>query len=295
MKIYYSNEKIEYPFPAIALGNFDGIHLGHLEVIENARKSGESFGVLLFKTHSQSGISVITSLDEKLRILSSIGVDFAYVVDFDDSFRNMSCCEFCKYLNSIGVTAVSVGYDYRCGKGASADAQELKCELAKCGIETVITAPVYVNNTAVKSSSIRELIKAGDVEGANNLMTRPVRISGTVVKGLQNGRKLGFPTANIEICDEQLLPKDGVYCCVCRYLDKASAAVLNIGKNPTFEAKNRTVEVHIPDFDGALYGEKIEVDIYKRIRGEIKFESMDELSKQIMLDREYVISWRDGK
>ncbi|MBQ8636709.1 MAG: bifunctional riboflavin kinase/FAD synthetase [Clostridia bacterium] len=294
MKIYYSNEKIEYPFPAIALGNFDGIHLGHLEVINNAKRVGKSYGVLLFKHHSSEGIKVITPLEEKLRILSSIGVDFAYVVNFND-LKNMSCSEFCEYLNGIGIKYVSVGYDYRCGKGASADAEELKTELFKLGIEIVIAEPVYFGTDAVKSSIIRNLVSTGDIETANELMTRPMRISGFVVKGLQNGRKLGFPTANIEISNEQLLPKDGVYCSRCRYLDKVSAAVLNVGKNPTFDAKNRTVEVHILDYDGQLYGEKIDIDIYKRIRDEIKFESMEELSGQIRLDREYVISWRDGK
>ncbi|MEE0944502.1 MAG: bifunctional riboflavin kinase/FAD synthetase [Clostridia bacterium] len=295
MKIYYSNEKIEQPFPAIALGNFDGIHLGHLEVIKNARITGKSFGVLLFRHHSQSGIKVITTLEEKLRILSSLGIHFAYVVDFDEEFKSMSCAEFCQYLNRIGVKAVSVGYDYRCGRGASANAEELKTGLDKFSIDTAITEAVYVGNNAVKSSFIRDLITEGYIETANKLMTRPMRISGTVVKGLQNGRKLGFPTANIKICDEQLLPKDGVYCCICKYLDITSAAVLNIGKNPTFNAEKRTVEVHILDYDGELYGKKIDVDIYKRIRGEIKFDTIDELSKQIMLDREYVISWRDGK
>ncbi len=294
MKIYYSNEKIEYPFPAIALGNFDGIHLGHLEVINNAKKVGKNYGVLLFNHHSSEGIKVITPLEEKLRILSSIGIDFAYVVNFDD-LKNMSCRDFCEYLNGIGIKSVSVGYDYRCGKGASADAEELKTELFKLGIEIVIAEPVYFGTDAVKSSIIRNLISAGNVEAANELMTRPMRISGFVVKGLQNGRKLGFPTANIEISNEQLLPKDGVYCCECKYLDKTFGAVLNIGKNPTFSAEKRTVEVHIIDYDGKLYGEKLDIDIYRRIRNEIKFESIEELSKQIRLDRERVISWRDGK
>ncbi len=295
MKIYHYGEKIEYPLPAVALGNFDGMHLGHLRVIETAKEKGESFGALLFDRHSAPNIKVITTLEEKIEILKELGADFAYVVSFNDDFRNMSCAEFCDFLFSIGVKTVSVGYDYRCGKGATADSTELTKELGLRGIETIVSEPVLVDNKAVKSSKIRELIADGDIESANNLMTRPYKISGAVSDGLKNGRKLGFPTANIEVGYEILLPKDGVYCCECQIEGKRYPVVLNIGKNPTFDAKKRTVEAHIIDFDDDIYGKRLDIDFYKRIRGEVKFDSMEELSHQINLDRQFVISWRENR
>lgn len=295
MKIYYKNDKIEYPSPAIALGNFDGVHMGHKAVIKNASDLGESYGVLLFKTHSSKDVKVITPLNEKLRILSEIGLDFAYIVDFDDDFKNMSCKEFCRFLSEIGVEYVSVGYDYRCGKGAMCDADSLKEELALCGIKTVIADPVFCESEPVKSTGIREWIMCGNIEKVNALMTRPMRISGTVVEGLQNGIKLGFPTANIDAKEEQLLPLDGVYCSLCFVDGIEYPSLLNIGKNPTFNAQKRTIEVHIINFDGNLYGKEIDIEIYSRIRGEIKFDTMAELSKQIESDRQFVLAWREGK
>lgn len=291
MKTYFSGEKIEYQSPAIALGNFDGMHMGHIKVIEAAKNRGGSFGALLFKTHTSSD-KVITPLSEKLRILEALGADFAYVVSFDEEFKNKSCAEFVVFLSSIGVKYVSVGYDYRCGKDAAADCTELAAELDKYGIDAMIADPVEVLGEPVKSSRIREYIQAGDITSANRLMTRPYRICGRVVEGLQNGRKLGFPTANIEIPKEQLLPKDGVYCCESIMGGKRYDAVMNIGKNPTFFASRRTVEVHIIDYDRDIYGESLCVDVSERIRGDMRFDSLEELSQRIELDKEYVISRR---
>lgn len=293
MKIYYSKDKIEYQFPAIALGNFDGVHLGHQRVIENAKNNGKSFGVLLFRQHSEKNIKVITSFEEKIRILTDIGVDFIYVVDFDDNFKNMSLQEFAEFLYNIGIEVVSVGYDYRCAKGASADVYDLSAELNKYNIKTVISDEVIKDDVVVKSTYIRDLIKCGEVDKANIFMTRPLRLSGEVTEGLKNGRKLGFPTANIDVGNIQLLPGDGVYCAISYIGDDTYPAMVNIGKNPTFDADKRTVEAHIIGYDGVLYGENVKIDIYERIRGEIKFNSMDELSKQIKHDREYLISWRE--
>lgn len=295
MRVYHRCEKIEYPFPAIALGNFDGFHLGHKEVMYNAKKNGKSFGALLFRKHTALNVKSILTLDDKLSILSDLGADFAYIVDFDEKFKNMTCGEFCSFLFKIGVKTVSVGYDYRCGRGAAADAAELTAELKGYDIATVVTPPVLKNSMPVKSSYIRELITDGRVDAANELMTRPFKISGKVVRGFQNGRLLGYPTANIEVDDGQLLPKDGVYCCECRFADKTYGTVLNIGKNPTFNADKRTVEAHILGYGGELYGDEITVNFYRRIRDEKKFTDTDALSAQIQKDVDYVNSWRESR
>ncbi|MBQ7793373.1 MAG: bifunctional riboflavin kinase/FAD synthetase [Clostridia bacterium] len=293
MKIYSDFEKIEYAVPCIALGNFDGMHLGHLEVLSAAKEHGESFGALLFDVHSAEmlggGVKVITSLDEKLSVLSEIGADFAVIVSFDESFKNKSCREFAEYLAKIGVKAVSVGYDYRCGKGASADCNELKLELEKLGLELIISSPVEVDGIVVKSSRIRGLISCGDISAANRLLTRAYSVFGKVTTGKQNGRLMGFPTANIEVPANRLLPKDGVYYGECM-IDKRYRVILNVGKNPTFNAGVRTVEAHIIGFSGDLYGEELRIELFERIRDCKRFNSPEELAKQLESDREYALN-----
>lgn len=291
MKIYFSGDKIEYPAPAIALGNFDGVHSGHLKIIEQARTLGESFGVLLFESHTSKAVGdavkVITPLFEKLKILSELCVDFVYLVSFDKEIMNMSCARFCEYLSKIGIFGVSVGYDYKFGKNAAGDAAQLKSLLANYNIEVVVSDVVEVGGIAVKSSQIRDLVKAGDIVAANRLMTRPLRLSGLVTSGFQNGRKMGFPTANLTPDADILLPGDGVYYGRCTVDDNVYRAVINVGKNPTFNAETRTVEAHIIGYSDDLYGYRIELEFLERIRGEMRFNSIDELKKQIARDKEY--------
>ncbi len=288
MKIYFQNDKIDFPYASIALGNFDGVHLGHLKILENAKKAASYTGVLLFDAHTRED-KVITPFDEKIEILSGLGVDFVYVVKFDEKFKSMSLEEFVIFLKEIGVSYISVGYDYRCAKNAMADADDLKKEALKQGIDTFISPTVYSGDRAVKSSDIRKLINDGKIKEANLLMSRPFTVSGVVVSGYQNGRKMGFPTANIEPLKEALLPCDGVYLGTTIIDSKHYKAVINIGKNPTLDAKSRTVEGHIIGLDKDLYGKKISFSFYDRIRGEMKFSSLDELKEQIEKDKKYAL------
>ena len=291
MKIYFSHDKIEYPYPALALGNFDGLHQGHLKIIESARKNGKSCGVLLFENHTSEitgkPVKVITPLYEKLDILSKLDVDFVYLVNFDRNFMNLSCEEFAKYIMETGAACVCTGYDYRFGKNAAGDTMSLKTLLGNYGIKTAVEEAVLADGVPVKSSLIRQLIADGKILEANRLMTRPFRISSIVVSGFQNGRKMGFPTANLECAPDMLLPSDGVYYGQCRIDEEDYRAVINVGRNPTFNAKKRTIEAHIIDYDEDLYGLRLSVDFYEKIRSEMHFASMAELKKQIAKDKEY--------
>ncbi len=293
MKIYSSSEKIEYSSPCIALGNFDGLHLGHQKVINAAKEYGDSFGVLLFDIHSEeilgNRVKIITNLDEKLNILERLGMDFAVIVNFDDDFKNKSCEEFAGFIKGLGVKSVSVGYDYRCAKGAAAGCDELGTALAKLGIDLIVSEPVKEGGILVKSSKIRELLEEGNISLANRLLTRAFSITGIVSEGKQNGRLMGFPTANLSIDENRVLPKDGVYVGEC-VIDKAYRVILNIGNNPTFNADNRTVEAHIIGFDGDIYGSILSIDIWERLRDCKRFSSPDELAKQLKADRAYAIS-----
>lgn len=294
MKIYLKGQKIEEPKPSIALGNFDGMHAGHIEVIKSAQRNGDSFGVLLFKTHTSETlgrcVKILTPLYRKMQIIEHLGADFVYLADFDERFKNLSCIQFAEFINSIGAKCVSVGYDYRCGKGGTAGVDELGEALAGFGITIAVTPQTSIRGKPIKSTDIRELLAKGNLKEANELMYEKFRFRGRVERGLQNGRLIGFPTANIEVASEELALKDGVYYARCLVSGKWLPSMVNIGKNPTFNAENRTVEVHIIDYDGNLYDDYIDVEFYDFIREDIKFDSVDELSAQLEKDKAEIIS-----
>ncbi len=287
MKIYRLGDKIEYSNPSLALGNFDGMHLGHIEVIKKAQSIGDSFGVLLFDTEnsplSKHNSEIITDIDEKIEILSKLGADFIYIVPFDDEFMNMSGEEFSEFLFNIGTKHITVGYDYRCSKGASLDAEGLLEILKKFSITCDIVKPYLLDGVAVKSTVIRELLMSGNLKKANKMMLFPYSLSGKITHGLKNGRDMGFPTANIVSKKKVILP-DGVYLARVNVSGRVYKSVVNIGKNPTFDAENRTVEAHIIDYNSDIYGENIKVEFLEKIRDEIKFSSVEDLILQISKD-----------
>lgn len=294
MKIYFNGQKIEEPSPSIALGNFDGMHKGHIEVIKAAKESGLSFGALLFRIHSSAvlgnKVKVITPLYKKIRIFEELGADFVYLVDFDEKFMNMSCAEFAKFISLTGVKTVSVGYDFRCGKGAEADAKELEKELSLYCIKVIVSPPVTEDGEPIKSTLLRQMLTEGNLSSANAMMSRRYSMRGKVVRGLQNGRLLGFPTANIEVPADELILKDGVYYCKSIINGHKYPSMVNIGKNPTFDAKKRTVEVHIIDYSGDLYDDYLEIEFYDYIRPDKRFDSLEKLISQLKKDREEVLS-----
>lgn len=266
---------------AICLGGFDGIHLGHRALFDEAKKY-KKWGVLLFDRNTK-GNGNLTTQSEKIKLIETLGADYVVIAEFSERFSKRTPKEFADFLeNILKVSHIICGYDYRFGYMASGDANELG-KLCKKADVTVLE-PVSVGEAPIKSTAIRELIKFGDIESANALLGYNYKVSGTVERGFGNGRKMGLPTANISYEAEKLLPPDGVY--YGRVFDMD--AVINVGKNPTFDAKVRTVEVHIPNFDGNLYGKKIEAEFLEKIREDIKFDSIKSLIRQINKDIEYV-------
>lgn len=279
MKIYKFAENVNMSNSVLCLGDFDGMHRGHRAVFAAAKSEG-NWGVLLFDRNSK-GKPVITSLEEKLDILRGIGADFAAVTAFDETFSHMTPEMFAEFIkNEFDVKAVAAGSDYRFGYKACGDVKLLKKLCGAVGIKTIIADLASDTCGPIKSTRIRELIAMGDMRTAAELLGMNFFVSGKVEHGLKNGRNIGFPTANIEVPQEKILPTDGVYAgVVC-----GKKAVVNIGKNPTFDATMRTVEAHIIDFDGDLYGRNLKVELIDKIRGEIKFKTIEELSMQIQKD-----------
>jgi len=266
---------------AICLGGFDGIHKGHKALFDQAKTHGK-WGTLLFDRNTKGNENLTTQI-EKIRLIEECGADYIVIAEFSERFSKRTPEEFVDFLeNILKVSHIVCGYDYRFGYMAKGDAKMLK-ELCMKAEVTILEA-VMQQDKPIKSTDIRCLIKNGNIMSANKLLGYNYTISGKVEKGLGNGRKMGFPTANIAYTEEKLLPSDGVY--YGKMLGKN--ALINVGKNPTFDARRRTVEVHIPDFSKDIYGEFVRVEFLEKIRDDIKFDSIDNLIMQINKDIDYV-------
>ena len=267
----------------ICLGYFDGVHLAHRALFDKAKSNGE-WGVLLFDKNVKN-MPLLTTLQEKIRLIENTGADYVVIAEFSEKFMSRTPLEFADFLkNTLKVSGVVAGFDYRFGKNAEGDAVLLEKLSKELGFSAEIVDEKCLDGEPVKSTAIREYVKNGEIASANTLLGYSYIVSGIVEKGFGNGHKLGFPTANIAYAEEKLLPSDGVY--AGRILGKD--AVVNVGKNPTFGAEQRTVEAHILNFDGDLYGKYIEVEFLEKIRDDIKFETLEDLVERIKKDIEFV-------
>lgn len=282
----------------VALGNFDGLHKAHMTIIKKSVAEAEARGVksavLLFYEHTQDiigkkEVKLILTPHSKMKILEEAGVDVLYMHHFDREFMELTPEAFVEFLITIAnPVALSVGYDYRFGHKAVGDIETLKMLCQEKGIDVIVTDEVTENGIPVKSTAIREYLTAGEIEKANAMLGRNFTLRGKVKKGFQNGRKIGFPTANVDVDENIILPLDGVYTGYTTVDGVRYKSLVNVGMNPTVCGKEITVESHILDFDGDIYGKVIEVEFCRRIRGEIKFASLEDLKKQIQLDLEKV-------
>lgn len=287
--------RVDYDGTVVALGNFDGLHVAHMTIIRNgidyAKKHNLKSGILLFdentKGVTRGRIELITPNEAKLELLEREKPDFVFMEKFDKEFMKKTPEEFVLYLvSNLHVKAVCVGYDYSFGFKAQGDVEMLKRLGDKYGFKVFVTDVIKIEDRIVASTYIRQVIKAGDMEEAERFLGRRYCIEGNVVKGKQNGRKMGIPTANVDYDINMALPKEGVYAGITYVNGRRLKSVINVGKNLTFGAEKLTVESHILDFDEDIYGEYIRVSFAKRLRGDIKFNSMEELKNQIRHDME---------
>lgn len=284
MEVFSFFEKSDIPKKsAICLGNFDGVHLGHRQLFDAAKKCGK-WGVMVFERNFKNE-KVLTTLDEKLQIIKGLGADYVITVKPTQDFLNTDGNEFYKILaEDYEIQSFVAGYDYRFGKDAKYSAEDLRLWCEQDDKKVCIEDEFMAGGVPVKSTRIRNHILSGEIDTANTLLGYRYFLRGVVEKGFGNGRKMGFPTANISFDEEKLLPPDGVYKGVLVRQNREYNALINIGKNPTFDAKTRTVEVHIPNFSEDMYGEKVKVEFLGKIRDEIRFDSIDELILQIKRD-----------
>jgi len=291
----------------VTTGFFDGVHLGHRHVLEtvvsSARERGEEAIVVTFWPHPRTVLQqdardfrLLTSVEEKKALLKELGIDRVEVIPFTKEFARLRADEYLRFLRkSFGATMVVMGYDNRIGSDQlTADACAQLPEFAhRIDFSVLSCAPLpdYAHGEAVSSTQIRKAIEEGDVERANKMLGYDYPLHGVVVSGNKLGRTIGFPTANMQLYEPlKLLPKDGVYAVEVEIQnqDKKFKGMCNIGVRPTVDGKARTIETHILDFDEDIYGLPIRIKFKKRIRDEIKFESLDALRQQLALDRQKV-------
>lgn len=292
---------------AIALGNFDGIHQGHRQVIRPILASSPVENERVYKTvvtfhpHPQEFFSgqprrLLTPLNEKSSQLAMLGVDQLVLLPFDRELVNLSPDQFVETIlvNQLQARQVSVGLDFCFGRGRKGTAEDLQAIATRHGIEVIIAPLKRFDETRISSSAIRQALQEGNISYANYLLGRSYTLIGRVVQGQQIGRKLGFPTANLQLPEEKFLPCKGVYAVRVQFCDMTGNVlecsttplhgVMNIGDRPTVNGVSLTVEAHLFDWSGDLYDKILSVSLEYFIRPEQKFASLDELTSQIKKD-----------
>lgn len=278
----------------IALGNFDGVHRGHIELIkkaiEDAKKLNIKSSLLLFNEHTDNLVKVgkkeiITTNKTKFEILENLGVDIIYLINFTKEFMSYSPIMFLKdfLAYNLKIKGVVVGYDYTYGYKKSGDVDFLNKNKSLFKSIHVIEQVSY-EGEKISSSRIRSLIEEGKVKEANNLLSRPYKLIGRIIHAKGLGKKMGYPTANLELVDNFVIPKYGVYDTDIIINGKKFKASTNIGTNPTVEHDGIKIEAHILDFDEDIYGEIVELELLEFVRPELKFDSIEELFEQIAKD-----------
>ncbi len=277
MKIARSVEELGSAERAVAIGSFDGVHLGHRRVLDEARTAGGTATAVTFWPHPRlvlgNRVELLSTLERRLELLEETGMDEVLVVEFTDELARLEPAAFAEsLLRRIGTRAIAVGEDFRFGRAAAGDVATLE----RLGFEVRATPLAE----GVSSTRIRGLLGQGDVEAAARLLGRPAELEGTVVLGDERGGTLGFPTANLDVPVDLLVPAYGIY--VGAALGRRAA--ISIGVNPHYGGNERRIEPHLVDFEGDLYGERLVVELWRRLRDERAFESESELVAQIALD-----------
>lgn len=288
---------------AITIGTFDGVHIGHRVIlkrlISNTSDTSLKSTLLTFFPHPRmvlqkdSDIKLLNTIDEKTKILENLGLDQLIIHPFTKEFSRLSSTEFVRDLlvNKLKAKKVVIGYDHRFGRNRNANINDLITYGSTFGFEVDEIPAQEIDAVSVSSTKIRRALEDGDIKTANRFLGYNYMLSGVVQKGKGVGRQLSFPTANLFIEESyKLIPKNGVYVVNADINGEMVPGMMNIGYNPTVNGIKRSIEIHFFDFDEDLYGIAIQVNMLQRIRDEHKFDSVEDLKKQLEKDREISIS-----
>lgn len=286
----------------ITVGTFDGVHLGHQKIITHLVKKAKQkdCGTLLltFDPHPRKVVQpsnapmLLQTIEERSEILSKLGLEIIFIQPFTKAFSKLNAEEYVRdiLVNQLNVEHLLVGYNHRFGKNRTANIFDLKKLGKKYKFSVGEIQAHIVNKITVSSTKIRHAINNGNIKYANSLLGHTYKLKGIVMEGRQNGKKIGFPTANVKIKEkEKILPKNGVYAVKVNYNEITHLGMMNIGTNPTFSGNYISNEVHLINWDGNLYKKEIEIFFIERIRDEKKFNSIQDLSIQLQIDKNYVL------
>jgi riboflavin kinase/FMN adenylyltransferase len=282
--------------PVLTIGNFDGVHKGHLALFDKVKKRARCIdgvsAVMTFEPHPikimmpGNGPRLITLTEQKLKLIGDAGIEVIFCIPFTKQFAAISATDFVHNIlvNKIGIKEIVVGYDYTFGHKREGNIELLQALGKDLHFQVHVVEPIHITDTLVSSTSIRNLVQEGKLAEAKALLGRDYQVSGTVIKGKnRGGRLLGFPTANLELVDE-LTPKVGVYAVKVLIGNQTFEGLTNVGYNPTFGNGQFSVETYILDFSGDLLGESIRINFIERLRDEKTFETVEDLAAQIGQD-----------
>ena len=297
MKIFNSLEEINNIEPTVvALGNFDGIHKGHQEIINRSVKeaaaAGLKSGVFTFSNHTSTVLKNVPPVknilyaDEKIRLLESLGVDYMFNIPFTEEILNMSPVEFIDRIlvEKFNIKEAYCGFNYSFGYKAQGNPEVLMKEGLARGFGIHVQEAYEIDGIVVSSTYIRQLIEEGRMEECTKFMGRMYSIGGEIVKGNMLGRTIGFPTCNTVVDSTMVTPPNGVYITMCTIDGVRRPSITNVGVKPTVGTYEKNIETHIFNFDEDVYGKEIRVDFIKHTRDEKKFDGIDALKEQIAAD-----------
>lgn len=307
MKIHRDLHRFNAQNPVLTIGTFDGVHLGHRKIItalcDRAKAlNGESV-LFTFDPHprkvvapGETNLRLLTTLEEKIALLEQSGIDHLIIYPFTREFSQLTYEEFVErvLVNQIHTKFLVVGYDHKFGKDRQGDYEFLKKCASRFDFHIEKLDVLLMNEAHVSSTKIREAIQRGDFQTANAFLGYPFALHGTVVEGQKLGRKIQFPTANVETTDpDKIIPGYGVYAVKVKVRNQQFLGMLNIGSRPTVNhnADNRSIEVHLIDFQSEIYGEPIELVFFNKLREEQKFASLDELKEQLAMDKKQTLDY----
>ena len=293
------DEVINVENTVVTIGNFDGIHIGHIKLIKEAVKEAKTKNyksvVFTFENHPMryfraDSIKHIITNEEKVKIFKDLGVDIVFMIPFDEYMTKISATDFVKTIlhEKLKCKMVIVGHDFTFARNKEGNASLLESLGKKYNMKVKVIEPIKIKGRRVSSSYIRNLINDGNVSEIKDFLGRNYFLEGEVIHARKIGRTIGFPTANLKAEDKLIIPKNGIYAVKVYIKNKVYYGATNIGYNPTVNGKALSIETNIIDFDEEIYGEIIKVEFLDRIRDEKKFNSLDELKSQLRKDVNFV-------
>ena len=288
----------------VTIGTFDGVHIGHRKIISRIKELADSIGgetvILTFFPHPRmilhpedESLKLITTIDEKALLMEQLGVDHLIITPFSRDFSNQTAEGYIRdvLVNKIGTKKIVIGYDHRFGKDRQGGLEDLLKLGPVYGFDVVEIPEQDINEVAISSTRIRNALLSNQIDLANSFLGYPFFITGTVIRGDQLGRELGYPTANIVVAEKyKLIPADGIFAVTVNVAGEQHKGMAYIGSRPTVNGITRNIEVNIFDFNQDIYNQVIRMEFHHYVRGDVKFESLDQLKVQLAKDKEDVLA-----